>query len=71
MSAGIVHYQVHQDNDGNFQFRYIPDLDGPGELKTVVAKLEELLKPKSSITVESVPDAPAYSIRQIPDHSPS
>jgi phenylacetate-CoA ligase len=56
--AGIVHYQVHQDNDGNFQFRYIPDRDGPGELKTVVAKLEELLKPKSSITVESVPMLP-------------
>jgi phenylacetate-CoA ligase len=54
--AGIVHYQVHQDADGNFQFRYIPDGDGPGDLKTLVAKLEELLR--SPITVESVPMLP-------------
>ncbi|HEV2328890.1 MAG TPA: hypothetical protein VGY56_08905 [Verrucomicrobiae bacterium] len=56
--SGISHYQVHQDKDGAFQFRYIPDGDGPGQLKTVVAKLEELLKSQSSITVESVPMLP-------------
>jgi phenylacetate-CoA ligase len=56
--AGIVHYQVHQDQNGNFQFRYIPDREGPRELKTVIAKLEDLLKPNSPIAVESVPMLP-------------
>ena len=57
---GIVHYQVHQEKDGNFQFRYIPDSDGPqaDALKTVVAKLEGLLKPAAPIAVESVPMLP-------------
>ncbi|HXC36746.1 MAG TPA: hypothetical protein VNV43_12775, partial [Candidatus Acidoferrales bacterium] len=56
--AGIVHYQVHQEKDGTYQFRYIPDGDEPGEMKTVVAKLEHVLKPHSPITVESVPMLP-------------
>jgi phenylacetate-CoA ligase len=56
--AGIVHYQVHQDADGNYQFRYLPDGDGPGELKPVLTKLGTLLKPRSPITVESVPMLP-------------
>jgi phenylacetate-CoA ligase len=66
--AGIVHYQVHQDKDGNFQFRYIPDGEGPeaGTLKTVVAKLEDLLKPATPIAVESVsmlPPTPSGKFR--------
>lgn len=56
---GIVHYQVHQERNGNVQFRYIPDGSGPGEqLQAIVAKLDALLKPKSSITVESVAKLP-------------
>lgn len=57
-AAGIAHYQVHQEINGNIQFRYIPDNDGPDELKTVVTKLDELLKPQSPIVVESVPMLP-------------
>jgi phenylacetate-CoA ligase len=58
--AGIVHYQVNQDKDGNFQFRYIRDADGPQAvaLKSVVAKLEDLLKPAAPIAVESVTRLP-------------
>lgn len=56
--AGIVHYQVHQDKDGNFQFRFIPEGDGPADLNTVITKLGELLKPQSRIIVESVPRLP-------------
>ena len=66
--AGIVHYQVHQDKDANFQFRYIPDREGPepGTLKTIVAKLEDLLKPAAPIAVESVsmlPPTPSGKFR--------
>ena len=58
--AGIVHYQVHQDKDGNLQFRYIRDGDGPqaGALKTIVAKLDDLLKAVAPIAVESVTKLP-------------
>jgi len=56
--AGIVHYQVHQDKDDNFQFRFIPNGDGPGELRMLAARLEDVLKPKSPIVVESVPMLP-------------
>lgn len=55
---GILHYQVHQDKDAHFQFRYIPEDDGPDELKKLVEKLEEVLKPVSSILVEAVPMLP-------------
>ncbi len=62
--AGVVHYQLHQEKDGTCQFRYIPDantpLKGPdaNELKTVIAKLEDLLRPPVAITVESAPMLP-------------
>jgi phenylacetate-CoA ligase len=58
--AGIVHYQVHQDADGSFQFRYIADGNGPHPdgLETAVARLEDLLKPSVPIAIESVPMLP-------------
>ena len=66
--VGVVHYQVHQDRDGSFQFRYIPDGDGPqaGALNDVVTKLEDLLKPAVPIAMESVsmlPPTPSGKFR--------
>jgi len=59
---GIMHYQLHQDKDGKYQFRYIPDsnVGSPqaAELKSVVSRLEDLLKPPSAIEVESVDKLP-------------
>ncbi len=58
--AGIVHYQVHQDPDGSVQFRYIPERDGlpADELKSILMRLEDLLKPSTPIGVESVSKLP-------------
>lgn len=58
--SGIVHYQVHKDQRENLRLRYVPDSKSPRpvELKTIVARLEELLKPRSPIAVESVPMLP-------------
>ncbi|MGH8022439.1 MAG: hypothetical protein ACRED1_02575, partial [Limisphaerales bacterium] len=58
--SGIVHYQVHKDPEGNLRFRYVSDSESPrpDDLKTAVARLEELLKPRLPIAVESVPMLP-------------
>ena len=63
---GIVTYQLHQEKDGKYQLRYIPDGDGPGELKSVVGRLENLLKTSSSIEVQTVnmlPPTPSGKFR--------
>ena len=58
--TGIVHYQLHQEKDGQCQLRYIPEGKGPeaNELKTAVTRLKALLQPSSAIEVESVDKLP-------------
>jgi len=53
--AGIAHYQLRPNADGQFRLRYIPDSGGPDErnLKPAVMGLEALLK--TEVATESVP----------------
>jgi phenylacetate-CoA ligase len=65
---GIVHYQLHQLKDGQYQLRYIPHGGGPqaGELKEVALRLKNLLHPSGAIEVESVdmlPPTPSGKFR--------
>jgi acyl-coenzyme A synthetase/AMP-(fatty) acid ligase len=57
---GIVHYQLHQEKDGQCQLHYIPEGKGPeaNELKSAVARIKALLQPSAAIEVESVDKLP-------------
>jgi phenylacetate-CoA ligase len=67
---GIAHYQLQQSADGNCRLRYIPDANiggpQPGELKTTVSRLEDLLQTPNPIEIESVdmlPPTPSGKFR--------
>lgn len=67
---GIAHYQLQQSDDGNCRLRYIPDASvggpQPGELKTIVSRIEALLQTSGPIETESVdmlPPTPSGKFR--------
>lgn len=53
---GLAHYQLRQEENGDYRLRFVPDGSGPGagELKNLVFRLETLLKPPGKIVVEGV-----------------
>ena len=53
---GIAHYQFRQLPGGDFQLRYVPELDGPesGDLRLLTERLESLFESAGSITTEAV-----------------
>lgn len=59
---GIMHYQLAQSADASCHLRYLPDTNAggpqPDELKTVRARLEELLQVPAAIEAEAVDKLP-------------
>jgi phenylacetate-CoA ligase len=54
--TGMVHYQLHQMENGGCHLQFIPDGAGPGaeELNCLTARIENLLQLQNPITVEVV-----------------
>lgn len=54
---GIVHYRLHETTPGHFVLSYIPEnetQDPQANLRTAVAKLEQLISPPQKITLQPV-----------------
>jgi phenylacetate-CoA ligase len=58
--AGVMHYQLRQEQNGDCRLRFVPDRGGPGqeELRTLVAKLEDLLCLTKGLDVQRVDNLP-------------
>jgi phenylacetate-coenzyme A ligase PaaK-like adenylate-forming protein len=55
-AAGIAHYEVRQNENGECALRFIPDAAGPTEetLNDVTARLETLLQTRGAISAEAM-----------------
>jgi len=52
---GIAHYELRQDETGDYVLRFVIAGAGPMELRGVISRLEELLQVRAGIKVEAMP----------------